>query len=273
MCLDQKYYTVEDVNDFMRKVFALQPMLSDVRTVIAASDNWKESAANSFHSIVQTQGISPNHSGRFQINTKSYRSFFSLSLDYKDLCKEVGKKLETLMISSNSQSSMEFNGWVELARAGVHISDSKLPDRADNCLIDASDFGTNYPELFKQMYYRLDDKFKRNTSEMRFYVPTDVADNLDAERAMGIQIIGVPSMGNNFMLTRRDNIYACYHRHVEFIVHELMAVIMRCAPAIAVPEAVVLAQNVQIDVSVEDALSRSNMESLMRQAIDFSWMS
>ena len=178
-----------------------------------------------------------------------------------------------------------FNGWLKLAMAGVRGSSTTtdVANRTDGRLVDATSFSVNYQELFKKMVQLMPSRFKRDKANMRFYCPSPVVESLRDEwsrrgtvagdmylegdrepRYQSIPIMDVSLMpiveevGANdhsyILLTHKTNLYAGYRRFIRmetwrdpregatsFIAHT------RFAPAIAVPAATVIAQNVVVE--------------------------
>jgi HK97 family phage major capsid protein len=315
--------TIEQVRDFLSIAITPQVMLRDVRTVTSNAAKWEESKIDFARTILRPANeatrlswadrMSPD-TGKVEISTELFRGEVPLSdeifednveLDgladtfMTNIAEAVGRDIEDVMLSSDRGNShvrgdvnktaslyRQFNGWIALARSGISGSDKSAnnADRTDGQLLDATNHGTDYDDMFKRMMQLLENRFKRSLEDFRFYVHTNVCEALRDQRAergtaagdmylegmrelryQNIPIIGVPLMptvsdadGTDTaycLLSRRDNLYAGFRRYVKLETWRdpregatSYIVTTRFAPAIAVPEAVVIAKNVNVEV-------------------------
>lgn len=104
--------------------------------------------------------------------------------------------LEELFITGDTTSSDEFiamaDGWAKLASTGGHVYDAGRLD-----LDDVSDAKTVFGNMIREM----PNKFKRNRSELRFFMGTNVAqDYIDALSARATSL-GDKALSERFTLT------------------------------------------------------------------------
>jgi len=182
-----------------------------------------------------------------------------------------GFDLEELFINGDTTSSDTylgmFDGWMKLAQDGGNA-------------VDGSAYGQDYQEIFRVMLESMPIRFQRNLrANGAFYIPflTEIKyrDILAARgtplgdlmltgqnelRYQGVQIVGVPAFPvvNNtgkFLLANTQNLYAGFHRAMRFETYRdpregvtSFIITARVGAAVAVPEATVVAYDVDVSV-------------------------
>lgn len=183
-----------------------------------------------------------------------------------------GYDIEDLFVNGDLTSSDSllalFDGWMVLAEQGSNV-------------IDASTYSQDYQEIFRVMLESMPQRFLRNLETAgRFYVPkrleikwrdilsargTDLGDIMLTNRQdlqyQGIKIVGVPVFESadptaaKILLANANNLYAGFHRAMRFETYRdpregvtSFIVTARVGAAVAIPEATVVATDVNIEV-------------------------
>lgn len=184
-----------------------------------------------------------------------------------------GADVEELLVAGDSTSADAFlalqDGWIKVAQD-------------EGNAIDAASYGKDYQEIFKQMLLAIPERFRRNLETSgAFFVPkrteTEYRDQLASRgtplgdtmltgrtplRYQDIEIVGAPvfpiAAGSPdtsvFILTNVNNLYAGFMRNIRFETFRdpregvtSFIVNARVGGTVAVPEALVIAYNVNVE--------------------------
>jgi hypothetical protein len=261
--------SVEQVKQFIELMSAEQVMLADARRVTSSSAKWQESIVD-FASRIARPGTQATRLadgdrvvpdvGLVEINTELLRGEvpitdevmednvasqgFAASLE-RLIAGRFGFDIEELLMNGDTNSGDTYlallNGWLEQATDG-----KSGPGQTANTF-DASSYGQDYQEVFKQMLTRFPKRFLRsiNGGKGRYYVPvtldqkyrdllatrgTALGDFMLTEagdlKYQGIKITPVPVMDegivsgtpdtSEILLTNPSNLYAGFHRAMRF---------------------------------------------------------
>jgi len=244
--------SVEQVKVFLRLAITPQVMLPEVRNVFSKAAKWEESKIDFSNRIMRpgTQGERLSSANRVkpgtdkvEISTTLIRGEVPISDEALEdqveqagfantltamIADAVGRDVEELLVNGDTTSGTPylalFDGWIELA--------------TDANGYDATADGQDYQEVMKTLLLSVDDKYKRDTANMRFYVPmrlmelyrdilsargTPLGDlHLEGSRDLmyqGYKLVGVPLMavsGNasDILFTHRQNLYAGWQRAI-----------------------------------------------------------
>lgn len=313
--------TVHQVREFLKVAILPRVMLPDVKMVSSDAATWEESKIAFGRRVLRsgTEARRLDYSDRYApdtgmvtITTHLFRGEFPLSDEILEdnveeegfietvierMAEAVGRDIEEIMLMgdrTNDHVAGEglpdqlkvLNGWVRLARAKITGSnyETTLTDRTDGQLIDATDLGTDYIELFRRMVAALPNEFKGDWEDFRFYCPMQVAEayqsqlaargtqigdtmltgggmlkyrNIEVKPVPVMPVVTDPAGGDtaHVLLANRNHLYAGFRRQIR-IERERFArdgatsyvVTVRCAPAIAIPEATVVARDVVVEV-------------------------
>ena len=313
--------TVHQVREFLKVAILPRVMLPDVKMVSSDAATWEESKIAFGRRVLRsgTEAKRLDYSDRYApdtgmvtITTHLFRGEFPLSDEILEdnveeegfietvierMAEAVGRDIEEIMLMSDRNSThlageglpdqlKVLNGWIRLARSKTTGSnyEATLNDRTDGQLIDASDVGVDYIELFRRMIAALPNEFKGDWEDYRFYVPMQLAESYQSQlAARGTQIgdtmltgggmlkyrnvevkpvpvmpvVTDPAGGDtaHVLLANRNHLYAGFRRQIR-IERERFArdgatsyvVTTRFAPAIAIPEATVVAKDVVVEV-------------------------
>lgn len=252
--------TIEQVREFYRVAITAQAMLPDVRTVMANANKWQESKIDFANRVMKpgTEGtrlgssdqVKPS-TGIVEISTVLLRGEVPVTDEVLEdqveqegfadtlmsmIAERVGRDIEELMINGDTGSGDPYlallDGWLKNCQSGTGAN-----------AVDASSYGQDYQAIFARMLQTLDDKYKRDLDNWRFYVPqrleekyrdqlsqrgTPLGDlQLEGTRSIkyqGIIIKPVPLIAitagspdtSKILLTHRSNLYAGYRRMVRF---------------------------------------------------------
>lgn len=251
--------TYEQVNEFLRLAITPQVMLPDVRTVMSNANKWEESkldfGARIMHvgteatRLVDGDRIKPT-TGVTTISTVLIRGEVPVSDEVMEdqveragfgdtlmamIAEGAGRDVEELLIQGDTLSGDTYlallDGWLKRART----------DTGANTYNAAAD-GQDYQTIFRKLITSLPDRYKRDTPNIRFYVPkrleekyrdilaqrgTSMGDlvltGVGDLRYQGILITGVPLFPitsgtpdtSYILLSHRLNLYAGYKREIK----------------------------------------------------------
>lgn len=183
-----------------------------------------------------------------------------------------GYDIEDLFTNGDTTSSDSllalFDGWLVNAEAGGNV-------------VDGTTYGQDYQEIFRTMLEAMPQRFLRNLENSgRYYVPkrleikwrdilsargTDLGDIMLTGKQelqyQGIKIVGVPVFEAGaddkakILLANANNLYAGFHRAMRFETYRdpregvtSFIVTARVGAAVAIPEATVVATDVDVAV-------------------------
>lgn len=185
-----------------------------------------------------------------------------------------GFDLEDLFVNGDTSSGDDY-----LAQTDGWLVESALGNP-----VDVTSFGQDYQEIFRVLLNTLPKRFLRNRGKLRYYVPITLEQkyrDILASRGtplgdailqgnipltyQGIPITSAASIDagivsgspdtSSVLLTSADNLYAGYHRQMKFETWRdpregatSFIVTARVDPKVAIPDATVVAQNVDVEV-------------------------
>lgn len=252
--------SIEQVDQFLILLSLDQALLPEVRKVTSSAAKWQESILDlnvrmmkpgvEATRLADADRVKPT-TGVVEISTVLIRGEAPVSDEVmedqiaragfadnlmKVIASRVGQDVEDLMLNGDVLSAdpylAQLDGWIKQARTGVSAN-----------TVNAASLGQDYQTIFNQLILALPDRFKRNLTDFRYYVPQRLVekyrDQLAARgtpmgdlmltgtnelRYQGILIKPVPISAitaatpdtANILLAHRSNLYAGFHRQVTF---------------------------------------------------------
>jgi hypothetical protein len=254
--------TIEQVDEFIRLAITPQVLLPEVRNVRSDSVKWQESKIDFATRIMRPgfEGVRLGLSDRaapttgiVEISTTLIRGEVPVSDEVMEdqveragfadtlmalIAEAVGRDVEELMINGDLTSGDSylalFDGWLKRCRTmqGAHVYDAA-----------ASGIGQDYQVAFQAMINNLPDKYKRDLTQWRFYVPrrleeryrdtlsrrgTPMGDLMLAGNGeltyqtvpiRGVPLFPITTTGttdtSNILLCHPRNLYAGWHRSIK----------------------------------------------------------
>lgn len=288
--------TIHQVQEFLRLAITPQALLPDVRTVMNSANKWQESTID-FSSRVLKPGTEATRlvdgdrvkgtTGIIEMSTVLLRGEVPVSDEvFEDqvegegfsdtlmamIAQAVGRDVEELFIAGDTGSGDPYlallNGWLKQAQTSGHDYDAVAE-------------GQDYQSIFNRLLVSIPDKWKRDMSDWRFYVPNRLAElyrdqlagrgtslgdaNLEGSRPLayqGIRIMEVPLIPitagspdtSSILLTNRRNLYAGWRRQIRMESFRdpregarSFIVSARVDCKVAVADAVAIARNVNVE--------------------------
>ena len=224
---------VDRVNAFLGRVIANSTVLSDVRTVMANANGWKDSRINFTTDVPTFFGA-----GEVDISAVLLKGEVPISDTVLNdqitrpgfggtvlgmVAEGFGRDIEELMMNGDTEDPDEFlqklDGWPKQARG------------LDGNIYNAIKDGKAYRSIMEDVYDMLPERYKKDTDNMRFYVPYKVYEcgigHLQQEgvgaggslRCHDVEVRPLPLMNikdgrGSILLTHRKNLYAAFRREV-----------------------------------------------------------
>jgi HK97 family phage major capsid protein len=290
--------SIEQVTSFIELMAAQQVMLPDVKTVTSGAAKWQESILDFGARIARpgteatrltnsgAQTFAKPVTGIVELSTVLLRAEIPVSDEvFEDnvagnnivqslerlISDRFGFDIEDLFVNGDTTSGDPYlallDGWLDQAVDGGN-------------LVDGTEYGQDYQEIFRVLLNSLPDRFKRNLeTDFRYYLAkrteekyrdilasrgTALGDLMltgtGELRYQGIKVVGVPSFPTaggvgNVLLANHNNLYAGYHRAMKFETWRdpregatSFIVTARVDAKVAVPTAVAVANNVDVSV-------------------------
>lgn len=294
--------SVEQITQFIELMQAEQVMLRTVRTVTSGAAKWQESIINFGSRIAKpgTEGsrladgdrIVPS-TGIVEISTVLLRAEVPVSDEVfednvagqqltgsleRTIADRFGFDIEDLMVNGDTANVgdtylAQLNGWLKQAKSGTGANS-----------FDASAYGQDYQEIFKQLLVKMPKRFLRGLRQNgAYFVPVTLEQkyrDILASRGtplgdfmltgngdlsyQGIPIIGAPTFDagitagspdtSSILLSPKQNLYAGFHRAMKFETWRdpregatSFVVTARVDAKIAVIPATTLAYNVDVE--------------------------
>lgn len=285
--------SIEQATDFISLLAANQVLLPEVRTVMSNASKWQEALLDFGGRVTRpgTEGARLKDQERakpltrmIEISTVLLRAEVPVSDEVMEdnianrkfgtelealIADQVGFDIEELLLNGDEDSGDEYlaqlDGWRKQLVEGGQVT-------------DASGFAS-YQHIFKNLVTSIPNRFKRNKSDFRLYVPvileelyrdrlaarnTDLGDvSLTQARAItyqGVPIVGVPALEidgseeSSVILAHRNNLIAGFRRSItieSFRDPREGATSFICTARVdakvGVPEAAAIATNVNVD--------------------------
>lgn len=296
--------SVEQVTQFIELMQAEQVFLRDVRTVTSGAAKWQESIINFATRIAKpgTEGqrladtsgyerVVPA-TGNVELSTVLLRGEVPVADEVfednvagqqlagsleRTIADRFGFDIEDLMVNGDVNSGdiylAQLDGWFKQAKTV-----------AGNNAFDATAYGQDYQEIFKQALIRMPKRYLRTIrTDGRYYAPETLVQkwrDLLASRGtplgdlsltganqlmyQAIPIFGCPSLDagiasgspdtTSVLLTNKNNLYAGFHRNMKFETWRdpregatSFIVTARVDAKVAIPNATVLAYSVNVE--------------------------
>jgi hypothetical protein len=292
---DHAVLGVEQMAAFLRILASDQKMLPQVKTVNSRFSKWQESIIESGGRIlrvgVQGQVGDEDKIGTraIEMSTEFLKAVITVTEEaYEDsaaqdleaaltevIISQAGFDVEDFMLNSSDGTNSDLNdgasvmeltaGWLEQVDDGPGF-------------YDATADGQDYQTIFLNLLGSIDNRFKRNKSDWRYWVPVTLEEQYrdilsargtplgdltlqgnDALKYQGVQIVGTPTMfvtsggTSHTLLAGNGNLYAGFQRKIRLETEAVkregqtyFILTVRCAPMVAVPEAAAAAENVSV---------------------------
>lgn len=260
---DEAPLSIEQFREFQRLAITPQVVLPEVTNVDSAARKWQQSQV-SFNNRIMHPGtestrldssdrVAPS-TNMVEIDTTLLRGEVPVSDEvFEDqvegdafgttlsemLAEAVGRDVEELAIQADNGDAIvnhgegasaylqQFDGWIKQAHSGTGAN-----------TYDATGDGTDYQKMFKELLDALPDRYKRDRTNWRYYVPVTLEEqyrDILANRAtglgdmalqgnneityQGIVVRGVPLFPVNsdvsfILLANRRNLYMGWHRRI-----------------------------------------------------------